>query len=318
MPFDGKMHKVLIHIDRNGYVYVIDRTYRHRCCPPIRTDRSTPARGIDLKTGRPIINQKSRPRSGETVRNICPTASGAKDWNPSSFSPQTGLLYIPHENMCMDWKDVQVNYIAGTPYVGAQVHMKPGPGGNRGELTAWDPVAAGPCGSQGELSHLVGHASVTAGDLVFYGTMDGWFKAVERTHRRAAVAIQSRQRNHRPADQLSRAGRSSVHRGSLGRRRLVGRRRLGPGRSARRLCRTRHGQCDVGLAQVHDGWRNALCVLAPALIELRFEPRCHRCCWACSCSAAWPRHATGDAGAAADHGSASSIRHSIRESITVS
>ena len=52
------------------------------------------------------------------MTNICPTASGAKDWNPSSFSPRTGLLYIGHENMCMDWEDVQVNYIAGTPYVG--------------------------------------------------------------------------------------------------------------------------------------------------------------------------------------------------------
>ena len=87
------------------------------------------------------------------MHDICPTASGAKDWNPSSFSPQTGLLYIPHENMCMDWMNMQVSYIVGTPYVGANVHMKPGPGGNRGELTAWDPVQPpSRLGGEGELS----------------------------------------------------------------------------------------------------------------------------------------------------------------------
>ncbi len=78
------------------------------------------------------------------MRNICPTASGAKDWNPSSFSPRTGLVYIPHENLCMDWMNLEANYISGTPYVGAEVHMKPGPGGHRGELTAWDPVMRKP------------------------------------------------------------------------------------------------------------------------------------------------------------------------------
>jgi PQQ-dependent dehydrogenase (methanol/ethanol family) len=177
MPFAGKMQKVLIHVDRNGYVYVIERNSGTvLSADPYGPVNST--KGIDLASGRPVINPAKQTKLGETVRNICPTASGAKDWNPSSFSPQTGLLYIPHENMCMDWMSTEVNYIAGTPYVGAQVHMKPGPGGNRGELTAWDPVQRRPAWSVKENFPLWSGTLVTAGDIVFYGTMDGWFKAV--------------------------------------------------------------------------------------------------------------------------------------------
>jgi lanthanide-dependent methanol dehydrogenase len=177
MPFAGKMQPVLIHIDRNGYLYVIER----KTGTVLSADPYGPvntSRGIDLTTGRPIINEEKQTKLGETVRNICPTASGAKDWNPSSFSPQTGLLYIPHENMCMDWMSTEVNYIAGTPYVGALVHMKPGPGGHRGELTAWDPVARRPTWVVKENFPVWSGTVVTAGDIVFYGTMDGWFKAV--------------------------------------------------------------------------------------------------------------------------------------------
>ena len=177
MPFAGKMQPVLVHIDRNGYVYVIER----KSGTVLSADPYGPvntSRGIDLETGRPIINEAKQTKLGETVRNICPTASGAKDWNPSSFSPQTGLLYIPHENMCMDWMSMEVNYIAGTPYVGAQVHMKPGPGGHRGELTAWDPVARRPAWVVKENFPVWSGTVATAGDIVFYGTMDGWFKAV--------------------------------------------------------------------------------------------------------------------------------------------
>jgi lanthanide-dependent methanol dehydrogenase len=177
MPFAGKMQKVLVHIDRNGYVYVIERnTGTVLSADPYGPVNST--RGVDLQTGRPIVNPEKQTKLGTTVSNICPTASGAKDWNPSSFSPQTGLIYIPHENMCMDWMSTQVNYIAGTPYVGALVHMKPGPGGNRGVLTAWDPVQRRPAWQDKENFPVWSGTLATAGDIVFYGTMDGWFKAV--------------------------------------------------------------------------------------------------------------------------------------------
>ena len=134
---------------------------------------------VDLKTGRPVMNPDKETRLGSVVRDICPTASGGKDWNPSAYSPRTGLLYIPHENICMDWESVQTNYIAGTPYVGAVVKMKAGPGGNRGEMTAWDPVQHKPVWQIKEDLPLWSGALVTAGDLVFYGTMDGWFKAID-------------------------------------------------------------------------------------------------------------------------------------------
>jgi glucose dehydrogenase len=78
----------------------------------------------------------------------------------------------------MDWMNVAVSYIAGTPYVGADVHMKPGPGGNRGVLTAWDPVRRRPAWEVKENFPVWSGTVATAGDVVFYGTMDGWFKAV--------------------------------------------------------------------------------------------------------------------------------------------
>jgi PQQ-dependent dehydrogenase (methanol/ethanol family) len=178
MTVDGKPRKVLMHPDRNGYLYVVDRTNGEiLSAEPYGFVNST--NGIDLKTGRPIVNPAKETVLGTIVHDICPTASGAKDWNPSAYSPRTGLMYIPHENLCMDWQNVQANYIAGTPYVGANVIMKAGPGGNRGEFTAWDPVQKKAAWKVSEDLPLWSGALVTAGDLVFYGTMDGWFKALD-------------------------------------------------------------------------------------------------------------------------------------------
>ena len=137
------------------------------------------SKGVALKTGRLIENPDKQTGTGKVVRDICPTASGAKDWQPSAFSPRTGLLYIPHNNLCMDEQGVEVNYIAGTPYVGMNVRMIPGPGGHRGEFTAWDIAGAKPVWKLPEKFPVWSGAVVTAGDVVFYGTMDGWFKALD-------------------------------------------------------------------------------------------------------------------------------------------
>ncbi|HEU0095473.1 MAG TPA: PQQ-dependent dehydrogenase, methanol/ethanol family, partial [Rhizomicrobium sp.] len=181
MPFAGKWRHVLVKPDRNGYLYVIDRTNGQvLSADPFGPTNSS--KGIDLHTGRPIINADKVAKLGQVTRNICPTASGSKDWNPSSFSPLTGLVYLPHENMCMDWMNLEVNYIAGTPYVGAEVHMKAGPGdGHRGVLTAWDPILRKPAWEIPEKFPIWSGTVVTAGNLVFYGTMEGWFKAVDAT-----------------------------------------------------------------------------------------------------------------------------------------
>lgn len=178
LPINGRMRKVLMHPDRNGYLYMIDRTTGEVIYA--RPYGYTNAiEYVDLKTGRPIVNPDKNTKLGTIVHDICPTASGAKDWEPSSYSPRTGYMYIPHENLCMDWENVQANYIAGTPYVGANVVMKPGPGGFRGELTAWDVEAGKPAWQIPEDLPVWSGTVVTAGDLVFYGTMDGWFKAVD-------------------------------------------------------------------------------------------------------------------------------------------
>ncbi len=180
IPFGGIMQPVLVHPDRNGYVYVVNRkTGQVLSADPYGPVNST--MGVDLATGRPIVNPDKETHVGVTIKNICPTASGAKDWNPSSFSTRTGLMYIPHANLCMDWENTEVGYIEGTPYVGADVHMRPGPGGNRGELTAWDPVRRRPAWVVREDFPIWSGTVATAGGVVFYGTMDGWFKGVDAT-----------------------------------------------------------------------------------------------------------------------------------------
>ncbi|MBZ9765407.1 methanol/ethanol family PQQ-dependent dehydrogenase [Mesorhizobium sp. CA6] len=177
MNWQGKPRKVLVRPERNGYLYVLDRTTGEvlsaKPYGPVNSSK-----GVDLKTGRLIENPDKLTGTGKVVRDICPTASGLKDWQPSAFSPKTGLLYIPHNNLCMDEEGVEVNYIAGTPYVGMNVRMIPGPGGNRGAFTAWDIAAEKPAWSLKENFPVWSGAVVTAGDVLFYGTMEGWFKAV--------------------------------------------------------------------------------------------------------------------------------------------
>ncbi len=178
VPWKGQMRHVLLHPDRNGYLYMMDRTNGEvLSAQPFGYINSTA--GVDLATGQLKYVESKHPTLGDVVRDICPASPGAKDWQPSSFSPRTGLLYIPHQNICMDVQSVEANYIAGTPYVGMNVRMKAGPGGNRGVLTAWDPVSGRPAWEIKEDLPVWSGSLVTAGDVVFYGTMDGWFKAVD-------------------------------------------------------------------------------------------------------------------------------------------
>jgi PQQ-dependent dehydrogenase (methanol/ethanol family) len=178
LPWKGQMRKVMLHPERTGFLYVIDRTNGEVLSAEPFAHLNW-AKHIDLKTGLPVKNTEKATGYGKVVRDICPAAPGAKDWQPSAFSPRTGLLYMPHNNLCMDMEGLESNYIAGTPYVGAEVRMKPGPGGHRGEFTAWDPVAAKEVFRIKERFPAWSGALVTAGDVVFYGTMDRWFKALD-------------------------------------------------------------------------------------------------------------------------------------------
>jgi PQQ-dependent dehydrogenase (methanol/ethanol family) len=177
LEWQGRHRKVLIRPERNGYLYVLDRTSGEvlsaKPFAPV-----TSSTGIDPVSGRLQTIKEKEPTMNHIVRDICPAAPGAKDWNPSAFSHRTGLLYIPHNNLCMDVGLVEPNYIAGTPYIGAEVRMKAGPGGHRGEFDAWDIVAQKKRWSLKERFPVWSGALATAGDVVFYGTMEGWFKAV--------------------------------------------------------------------------------------------------------------------------------------------
>ncbi len=173
----GKQRKVLIHPDRNARMYVIDRASGEVISAEAFANQNT-SLGVDMKTGRLKINP-DKSTGFKTVRGMCPAPPGAKDWQPSAYSPVTGLLYIPHNNLCNDFEGTQANYIAGTPYLGATVRMYAGPGGNRGAFTAWDPVNAKAVWSVKETFPAWSGALVTSTNVVFYGTMDGWLKALD-------------------------------------------------------------------------------------------------------------------------------------------
>ena len=180
LPINGQTRKVLVRPDRNGFMYVIDRqTGQVLSADPYGP--ITAYTGFDLAQGRPVRNPAKQPQTGRLVREICPAAPGMKDWQPAAFSPRTGLLYIPHQLLCMDEENVEANYIAGTPYVGmnAKMYAAPQSGGYRGEFLAWDVVNRRPAWGIKEDLPVWSGALVTAGDVAFYGTMDGWFKAVD-------------------------------------------------------------------------------------------------------------------------------------------
>jgi lanthanide-dependent methanol dehydrogenase len=178
LPINGHRRKVLVRAERNGYMYVLDR----RTGEVLSADpfvHITSSKGVDLRTGKFMPNMEKYPHLGHVVEDICPSAPGAKDWQPTAFSPRTGLLYVPHNNLCMDVKSVEANYISGTPFVGMNVVMHAGPGGHRGEFTAWDPVRRRAVWKLKERFPIWSGALVTAGDVVFYGNMEGWFKALD-------------------------------------------------------------------------------------------------------------------------------------------
>jgi lanthanide-dependent methanol dehydrogenase len=177
MEWKGETRKVLVRPERNGFIYIMDRT-SGEVLAATPYHHLTAVTHVDLKTGRLAHVEAKKPQPNKVISDICPNASGAKDWNPSAYSPKTGLLYLPHVNLCMDWESKNVSYIAGTPFVGAEVRMKPGPGGHRGVFTAWDIANQKPRWQIKENFPVWSGTMVTAGNVAFYGTMDGWFKAV--------------------------------------------------------------------------------------------------------------------------------------------
>ena len=179
----GKPHPVLVHFDRNGFGYTLDRKTGALLVAQKYDPAVNWATKVDMKTGRPqVVSKYSTAHGGPDVntKGICPAALGSKDQQPAAYNPKTKLFYVPTNHVCMDYEPFQVEYVAGQPYVGATLSMFPAPGGtNMGNFIAWDASTGKIVWSKAEKFSVWSGALATAGDLVFYGTLEGYLKAVD-------------------------------------------------------------------------------------------------------------------------------------------
>ena len=179
LNINGKMRKVLIHAGRNGFFYVLDRATGELLSakPYVQTNWAS---GYDMKTGFPIFNKDKLLVPGQVVKDICPYLIGGKNFQPTSYSPRTGLFYfLTVTNICMDQEAIDVEYKPGERYIGVRSTAKLASAANvRTALMAWDPVNQREVWSVKEPFRTLAGTLTTAGDLVFYPTNDGYFKAV--------------------------------------------------------------------------------------------------------------------------------------------
>ncbi|MGH7675902.1 MAG: PQQ-dependent dehydrogenase, methanol/ethanol family [Gemmatimonadales bacterium] len=176
----GARRRALVHFDKNGFVYVLDRaTGEVLSAEPFVP--VTWAKRVDLTTGRPVLDSaKLTGASRGHVRDICPSLEGAKSpASPAAYSPRTGLFYLATNNLCMGFEATPATRIAATPYIGASTPYQPGAGGYLGAFIAWDAAAGRKVWELREKFPVWSGSLATAGDVVFYGTLDGWFKAAD-------------------------------------------------------------------------------------------------------------------------------------------
>jgi len=179
----GKMRKMLVHFDRNGFAYTMDRETGELLVAEKFDPAVNWSNGVNLKTGlHDRVAKYSTARNGEDVNTtgICPAALGTKDQQPAAFSPRTGLFYVPTNHVCMDYEPFEVEYVAGQPYVGATLSMYPPEGDTHlGNFIAWDAREGKIVWSNPERFSVWSGALATASDVVFYGTLEGYLKAVD-------------------------------------------------------------------------------------------------------------------------------------------
>jgi len=191
---DGKMRKLVVHFDRNGFGYTQDRETGKLLVAKPYDPAVNWAKGVDLSTGKPErVRAYSTEAAGENVnvKGICPAALGSKDQQPSAYSPKTGLFYVPTNHLCMDYEPFNIQYTAGQPYVGATLSMYPAPVLNEaasvhkidtkhmGRFVAWDATKGKVSWERDEQFAVWSGALATAGNVVFYGTLEGYLKAVD-------------------------------------------------------------------------------------------------------------------------------------------
>jgi lanthanide-dependent methanol dehydrogenase len=182
-PFNGQDRKLLVHFDRNGFAYTLDRVTGELLVAEKYDPTVNWATHVDKSTGRPqVVDKFSTHKQGEDIntQGICPAALGTKDQQPAAYSPKTGLFYVPTNHVCMDYEPFRIAYAAGQPYVGATMLFYPAPGGEHlGNFIAWDAEKGKIVWSIPERFSVWSGALATAGDVVFYGTLDGYLKAVD-------------------------------------------------------------------------------------------------------------------------------------------
>ncbi len=190
---NGKMRKLLVHFDRNGFGYTQDRATGELLVAEPYNPTLNWATHVDMETGRPqVVRAYSTEAAGEdtNVKGICPAALGFKDQQPAAFSPRTGLFYVPTNHLCMDYEPFAIEYTAGQPYVGATLSMYPAPvvqedaevhgidEPHMGRFVAWDATTGKEVWVRDEPFAVWSGALATAGDVVFYGTLEGNLRAV--------------------------------------------------------------------------------------------------------------------------------------------
>lgn len=186
---DGEMRKLLVNFDRNGFAYTLDREtgellVAEKFDPVVNWATHVEMDPESDQYGRPqVVEEYSTSAAGEdtNVTGICPAALGTKDQQPAAYSPKTGLFYVPTNHVCMDYEPYRISYTAGQPYVGATVSMYPAPDshGGMGNFIAWDATKGEIVWSLPERFSVWSGALATAGDVVFYGTLEGYLKAVD-------------------------------------------------------------------------------------------------------------------------------------------
>ncbi len=179
LKMNGQTIPSLVHFDRNGFAYELDRRDGKLLLAKKYDPSVNWATHIDMATGRPVVDSKYMTKAGTNVSGICPAAMGNKDQQPASYDEETGYFIVPTNHNCMDYKAFAVKYKSGFPFVGAIVKMYAGPGGYRGAVIAWDPIKGEIVWSDHERFPAWGGTLTTKGGVSFYGTMDGWFKAVD-------------------------------------------------------------------------------------------------------------------------------------------
>ena len=177
LDWAGARRRLLIHPDPNGRVYLLDAASGEilsaEAFGPVNTTEA-----VDRASGRPRWVEAKRMDANGMVRNVCPGRPGAVG-GETDFSAATGLLYIPASLLCMDIEFRDAGYIRGTGYTGANLRLGTVPGQPRGALIGWEVAAARPAWRVEEPFPLAGGALATPEGLVFYGTRDGWLKALD-------------------------------------------------------------------------------------------------------------------------------------------